>query len=270
MPLKTSEAFVLDARKMREADRLVTFFTEDEGKIRGVAASAAKSRRRFGGKLERLSRVRVTYFEKEGKELARIDSCDLLEESFTLHQDLATAAVLSYMAEVADTFVRERESDRRYFRLLKSLMAALRAGAEPRLMARYFETWTLRLHGLMPELDLCGECGRALGRVAGAAYVEAGDAPVALCGACRRGSSQPGDRRGRPAGRVVTISPAALEAIERFRRLPPAELAGRAPSSSVLSEIETFAVTMLTSFTGHGFRSYGFLRDLGLAEGNPS
>ena len=122
MPLKTSEAFVVDVRKLQEADRLVVLFTEDEGKIKGVAPSAAKSRKRFGGKLERLTRVRVTYFEKEGRELARIDSCDLLEESFTLHQDLRAAALLAYVAEVVDTFARERESDRRYFRLIRSLL----------------------------------------------------------------------------------------------------------------------------------------------------
>src|SRR5262245_6235988 len=112
---------------MAEADRLITFFTEDAGKIRGVAASAARSRRRFGGKLERLSRVRVTFFEKEGRDLARIDSCDLLEESFTLYQDLVVAATLNYVAELVDIFTHERESDPRYFRLLVALMSAVRA-----------------------------------------------------------------------------------------------------------------------------------------------
>ncbi|MFQ5701310.1 MAG: recombination protein O N-terminal domain-containing protein, partial [Acidobacteriota bacterium] len=74
MPLKKDEAYVLDVRKLPEADRLLVFFTREEGKLKGVARSAARSRRRFGGKLERLSRVRVSYLDREGRDLLRIDS----------------------------------------------------------------------------------------------------------------------------------------------------------------------------------------------------
>lgn len=262
MPLRTSEAFVIDVRKMGEADRLVTFFTEDEGKIRGVAASAARSRRRFGGKLERLSRVRVTFFEKEGRELARIDSCDLLEESFTLHQDLDAAATLSYVAEVVDTFVHEREADPKYFRLLRSLMAAVRAGVEPALLARYFETWTLRLHGLMPDLDRCGACGRAL--AGSGARVRTGAMPEALCGTCARPGVRVAEEGpvGPGPGPLVKLSPAALALLDRFRRLAPSDLGGAAPERGALAEVETFAVTMLTSFVGHDFRAYRFLKEI--------
>ena len=235
MPLRTSEAFVIDVRKMGEADRLVTFFTEDEGKIRGVAASAARSRRRFGGKLERLSRVRVTFFDKESRDLARIDSCDLLEESFTLHQSLAAAAALSYVAEVVDTFVHERESDQKYFRLLRSLMAAFRAGIDPLLLARYFETWTLRLHGLMPDLDRCAGCARALAE--SGARVRTGAMPEVLCGACARGGARVAEDGPSGPGRSVKLSAAALALLGRFRRLAPSDLAGPAPERGTLAEV---------------------------------
>ena len=259
MPLQTSEAFVIDVRKMAEADRLVTFFTEEAGKIRGVAASAAKSRRRFGGKLERLSRVRVTYFEKEGRELARIDSCDLLEESFTLHQDLTVAATLSYVAELVDVFTHERESDPNYFRLLTALLAAVRAGGGPAILARYFETWTLRLHGLMPALDRCAHCGKTL---AGAgARVNPGEMSMASCPGCARKGAE--GAAGRPRTPTLRLSAEALAALERFRKTSPGDLkGGPALSKSAMAEVEEFTVGMLTSFTGHAFRSYGFLRHL--------
>ncbi|HEY3176102.1 MAG TPA: DNA repair protein RecO [Candidatus Polarisedimenticolia bacterium] len=260
MPLRTSEAFVIDVRKMGEADRLVTFFTEDEGKVSGVAASAARSRRRFGGRLERLSRVRVTYFEKEGRDLARIDSCDLLEESFTLHQDLDVAATLSYVAEVVDTFVHEREADAKYFRLLRSVMAAVRAGVDPALLARYFETWTLRLHGLMPDLDRCSACGRS--SADSGLRVRTGGMPEALCGGCSRPGARVADENAAGPGRSVKLSRAALGLLDRFRRLAPSDLPGAAPERGTLSEVETFAVAMLTAFVGHEFRSYKFLREI--------
>lgn len=254
MPLRTSEAFVIDVRKMQEADRLAVFFTEDEGKVRGVAASAARSRRRFGGKLERLSRVRVTWFEKEGRDLARIDSCDLIEESFTLHQDLRSAALLAYVAEIVDTFAHERESDRRYYRLLVSLMSALRSGGDPRLLARYFEIWTLRLHGLLPDLERCGGCGRNL--MSAGAFLTGGETPTALCGACRKSGSARGGTGGH------RLSAAAIAALDRFRRFAPTELSKVAFTPAVMGEIEGMAVGMLTWFTGHPFRSYRFLREV--------
>ena len=253
MPLKTSEAFIIDVRKLQEADRLVVFFTEDEGKQKGVAASAARSRKRFGGCLERLSRVRITYFEKEGRELCRVDSCDLLEESFTLHQDLRKAALLSYLAEIVDTFAHEREADPKTFRLLRSVITALRDGADPAVLARYFEVWNLSLHGLLPDLGRCGECGRDLASLG--ATVVTGDTPHALCSACGSRGIEPGPQRQK-------LSSGAIGLLASFRRLPPGRAAASNPEPGVVREVERVAVSMTTAFVGHPFRSYGFLKEV--------
>ena len=53
MALKESEAIVLRTYPLRESDLLVTLFTRLEGKVKGVARAAMKSRRRFGGALDR-------------------------------------------------------------------------------------------------------------------------------------------------------------------------------------------------------------------------
>src|SRR5437879_13898802 len=79
MALKESEAIVLRTYPLREADLLVTLFTRAEGKVRGVARSAKKSKRRFGGALEPLTYVRAFYDVREGQELARLDSCQVVE-----------------------------------------------------------------------------------------------------------------------------------------------------------------------------------------------
>src|SRR5208283_993310 len=87
MPLKQSEAIVLRTYPLREADLLVTLFTRDEGKIKGVARSAKKSKRRFGGALEPLTWVRAYYDDREGQELARLDSCDIMESPLSATVD---------------------------------------------------------------------------------------------------------------------------------------------------------------------------------------
>src|SRR2546429_8723998 len=78
MALKESEAIVLRTYPMREADLLVTLFTRLEGKVRGVARSAKKSKRRFGGALEPLTYIRVYYDDRERQGLVGVGFCDVL------------------------------------------------------------------------------------------------------------------------------------------------------------------------------------------------
>src|SRR5438874_13625470 len=100
MPLKQSEAIVLRSYPLREADLLVTFFTRQEGKVRGVARAAKKSRKRFGGALEPLTQVMLSWEDREGHELARIDSCEVVASPLTSEVDYARAVGLGHIAEV--------------------------------------------------------------------------------------------------------------------------------------------------------------------------
>src|SRR5947209_12393412 len=85
--LRLSEAIVLRTYPLHESDLLVTLFTRVEGKVKGVARAAKKSKRRFGGALEPLTLVRAYYDDREGKELARLDSCDILDSPLSHHLD---------------------------------------------------------------------------------------------------------------------------------------------------------------------------------------
>src|SRR6186713_2278600 len=69
MPLYTTDALILRTYTLGESDRLVVFLTRDRGKKRGVAKNARQSRRRFGGALEPMTSGRVTYRERERRDL---------------------------------------------------------------------------------------------------------------------------------------------------------------------------------------------------------
>src|SRR5258706_12643505 len=129
MPLKQSEAIVLRSYPMREADLLVTFFTRNEGKLRGVAKSAMKSKKRFGGALEPLTYVRVYWEERERQELTRIDSCDVLGSPLTDTVDYHRAVALGYVAEMLDQLLPDREANYAIFRLAVAVMQSLKDGA---------------------------------------------------------------------------------------------------------------------------------------------
>ena len=159
--LKQSDAFVLRTYPFREADLLVTLFTRDEGKIKGVARSAKKSKRRFGGALEPLTLVRAYYDQKQGQELMRLDSCDVLESPLMHPIDYERTIALSYVAEVLDGLLPDHEANDAVFRLMLTILPHLETGSIW-MPLTYFDLWITRLMGLLPELGACIVCGEEL------------------------------------------------------------------------------------------------------------
>ena|SRR5438132_720093 len=161
MALKESEAIVLRTYPLRESDLLVTLFTRLEGKVRGVARAAKKSRQRFGGALEPLTYVKVAYEDRERQELARLDSCEVLESPLASEVSYPRAVALGHVAELLDELLPDREANDAVFRLALSVLAQLR-GYEFWLPITYFDLWIARLMGYLPELSECLACGRSL------------------------------------------------------------------------------------------------------------
>ncbi|HEY1271819.1 MAG TPA: DNA repair protein RecO [Terriglobales bacterium] len=161
MPLKESEAIVLRSYPLREADLLVTLFTRLEGKVRGVARSAKKSKRRFGGALEPLTQVRAYYEDREGQELARLDSCDVIESPLAAEVSYARAVALGHVAELLDELLPDREANDAVFRLTILTLGSL-SGPDIWMGVTYFDLWLTRLVGLLPDFTECTVCGRGL------------------------------------------------------------------------------------------------------------
>jgi DNA repair protein RecO (recombination protein O) len=161
MVLKESEAIVLRTYPLREADLLVTLFTRAEGKVHGVARSAKKSRRRFGCALEPLTHVRAHYEDRERRDLARLDSCEVLESPLASEVTYARAVALAHVAELLDELLPDREANDAVFRLALAVLAGLR-GSNLWLPITYIELWMTRLMGYLPELSECMVCGRTL------------------------------------------------------------------------------------------------------------
>jgi DNA repair protein RecO (recombination protein O) len=159
--LKQSEAIVLRTYPMREADLLVTLFTRLEGKVKGVARSAKKSRRRFGGALEPLTHVRVYYEDRERQELTRLDSCDVLRSPLSSAVDYSRALALGHVAELIDDLLPDREPNDAVFRLALAVLGSL-APEEIWMPLTYFDLWMVRLAGFLPDLTHCVVCGEPL------------------------------------------------------------------------------------------------------------
>jgi DNA repair protein RecO (recombination protein O) len=160
MALKESEAIVLRTYPLRESDLLVTLFTRLEGKVKGVARAAMKSRRRFGGALEPLTYVRAFYDDRERQELARLDSCEVIESPLATEVSYPRAAALAHIAELLDELMPDREASDAVFRLSLAVLQQLR-GTTLWMPVTYFELWMTRLMGFLPEFAECAVCGRS-------------------------------------------------------------------------------------------------------------
>ncbi len=158
---KQSEALILRTYPFHEADLLVTFFTRLEGKVRGVAKAAKKSKRRFGGALEPLTHVIAHWEDKEKQELARLDSCDIISSPLTTEVTYPRVVALSYVAEVIDQLLPDREANDDVFRLVLAVIKHIKPDSIW-MPLTYFDLWIVRLIGLLPELSECVVCGDSL------------------------------------------------------------------------------------------------------------
>jgi len=162
MPLIESEAVILRAGNMGEADKLVNFFSRVHGRLRGVAPNARRSRRRFGASLEPLSHVRLWFFEREHQPLVRLSESELIEPYYDARGDYERSIALNQIAELTDLLLPEREASQRAFRLLLMTLAVAKKSESVWLSLTYFQLWMVRLAGWLPALDVCSRCRRPL------------------------------------------------------------------------------------------------------------
>ena len=157
MPARVSETFVLRTYPFREADLIVSFFTRDEGKLRGVARRARRPKSPFGAGLERLSHVRMAYFQKENSELASLNSCELIESQFDLGADYARGIALDFFTETSEHLLPAHEANEKFFRLLIAVIQYLRCGGDVWAAILYFSLWAVRLAGIFSEMRVNDE-----------------------------------------------------------------------------------------------------------------
>ena len=136
VPARVSEALVLRTYPFKEADLVVSFLTRDQGKLRGVAKRARRPKSTFGSGLERLSHVRMAYFQRESHELVNLDSCELIRSQFDLVTSYQASIALDYFAEASELLLPSAEPSEKFFRLLVAVLESLRpAGGEGSLQA---------------------------------------------------------------------------------------------------------------------------------------
>jgi len=238
MAQRQGEAIVLRTWPFEEADLLVSLLTREQGRIKGVARHAMRSRRRFGGALEPMTFVRATYAEKPKQELVRLDAFEILWSPLSEPVDYERTAALEMVAEVLEEVLPEQAPEDAVFRLALAVTEQMQVG-RVWMPVTYFALWMSRLMGWMPALGHCAACGLDL---RGGVVWWSPAADGVTCSEDKRGGS-------------AALSAGSVAEAQRIFRTPVEELAREEWPRGRASDLRSFAVGLLERHLERRIRS---------------
>jgi len=241
------EAVVLRHADWGEADRLLTLYTRERGKVRAIAKGARRIRSRKAGHLEPFMRVKLQL--ARGRDLLIVTQADTVSAFLPIRENLVKTSQAAYLVELLDRFTYEDETENTgIFRLLTEALIRLEKENDPWLAIRYYEIHLLDLLGYRPHLFECANCAREI--TAQDQYFSAAQGGV-LCPAC--GTNLPG---------VWQVSMEALKYLRHFQRSDYAGVQKARPAPQVQSEVEALLQHYVTYLLERSLNSPAFLRQI--------
>jgi DNA repair protein RecO (recombination protein O) len=241
------EAVVLRHADWGEADRLLTLYTRERGKVRAIAKGARKIRSRKAGHLEPFTRVTLQL--ARGHDFLIVTQADTLDAYLPIHENLVKTSHAAYIVELLDRFTYEDDTENfNIFRLLSEALARIEKESDPWLAIRYYEVQLLDLLGYRPHLFECANCGREI--KAEDQFFSAVQGGV-LCPAC--GMGLPGS---------WSVSVDALKYLRHFQRSSYSEAQRARPAPEIQNEVETLLQRYVTYLLERALNSPDFIKQI--------
>jgi DNA repair protein RecO (recombination protein O) len=177
-----TNAIVLRQRKLGEADKILTLYTPNLGKLDAVAKGVRRPRSKLAGHVEPLTYS--TLLLARGRELDIVTQAQTLEVFLPLREELERTGRALYVAELVDRFTPERQESYPVFRLLLETLRRLAGEDGLDIVLRFFEMRLLDHLGYRPQLEECVACGKPLEPLTNNWSAESGGV---TCPACARG-----------------------------------------------------------------------------------
>jgi DNA repair protein RecO (recombination protein O) len=187
-----TEAIIIKKTKLGDADRILTLYTPELGKIQAVAKGIRRPKAKLSGHLELLTHSMVSLVH--GRNLDTVIGSQTINSFLPLKFDLELGACALYATELVGQFATERQESRTLFSLLLEMMQQLsqvgsesqpgQDGGQPNSpgLLRRFELHLLHEVGYRPQLRECVACRHPL--PAATNYFSAAAGGV-LCPDCR-------------------------------------------------------------------------------------
>jgi DNA repair protein RecO (recombination protein O) len=246
-----------------EADRLLTLYTPDLGKLRAIAKGARKPSSRKSGHVELFTHSALLL--AKGQHLDIVTQADTLDAFLPLRENLERLGYAYYLAELVDRFSEEGIENRALFDLLLHALHWLGDDAnDPVLLARFFELHLLQHVGYRPQLFHCVSCGAAIEPIENLFSVEAGGVLDPNCMQTQREKLALSGAEG-IAGHGRDAQTISLNALKVLRFLQTREYETVRPlrlSADVHTEVEALMQRYIAHHLERNLKSVEFLHRL--------
>lgn len=158
--LYKTEGIVLKSMEYQEADKIVTIYTKDYGKITAIAKGVRKTKSKFGSSLEILTYSIFLFYK--GRNLDIVSQTEILESFFSTCKEVIKFAFAANCVEIVNKLTEEREINIGLFNLLKEVLHYLRRTNDPKLLALSFKWQTMSILGYRPSLNHCCKCNKSI------------------------------------------------------------------------------------------------------------
>lgn len=248
MSLYKAEGVVLRTRNLGEADKIITLFTYERGKIEAAAKGVRRPRSRLLGATQLFTHGRYLLFERKSS-LDTLSQGEVVHTFLPLREDLRRMAYASYVSELVDRTTELNDAHPRLFPIFLATMELLATGSRLPLTARYFELQLMQELGFRPHLSGCVRCGAS---DAHAFSIELGGL---LCKRCRSAD---------PAAELLDQE--TSEIMRFLLKADPKRLSILKPSGKALQAMGDVLPKFCVARIGGWLRSLDFLRALDAAE----
>jgi len=234
---------VIRHREFGEADRILSLYTLEKGKVQAIAKGVRKIKSRKAGHLEPFTQVILQL--AKGRNLDVITQVDTIRNFENIKKNLILTAQASYVLEILDRFTYEEGENRPLYNLLIETLVRLDNGISPAIAVHYYEVHLMDILGFRPQLQECVVCGAAI-------QPENQYFSAKLGGViCPRSLS------GDPS--AWSISMKALKYLRFFQRSPWPQVKNRSIPEEVDKELSVLIEKYLTYLLEYNLKTPGFL-----------
>jgi len=150
--MQTFDSIVIKKSVYGEADYLVTFFTREIGKVKGIARQAKKSKKRFGGRLEPFIHLKLEITLNEGK-FNVVNDVNLVRPFPSITDSLETFAFGSFVLEHVDLFTYENEKSEELFDATISIFNQIDRNENILPSLLKYQLTLLKFNGTLPNFE---------------------------------------------------------------------------------------------------------------------
>ncbi|UFT97809.1 DNA repair protein RecO [Radiobacillus kanasensis] len=152
------EALILRTQDYGETHKIVTLFTKDIGKVGVIARGAKKPKSRMAAITQPF--IHGEFLIQVGSGLGTMQQGEVIHSLRPIREDIIKTAYASYLAELTDKMVDQKQPDTYLYQQLMEILLAIGEGKDPVILTIIYEFKMFQKAGFAPTVHQCVNCGQ--------------------------------------------------------------------------------------------------------------